>query len=225
MRKIFAVFGLFFILIGEALGQDVEILSSDRLFNLGNEAYENDKFDDAIYYYEKARLLDPMGLDITTNLQLANERLSTDIIELEPFFLASWWNKFNGLFLPGGWKILSVVCLIALLFLTYFYFFRNKPKKKNLFYLLTGILIILFLLSVLAGKARVHQIYNSPFAIVTGGDQSLYLGPDVVSEQVKEITGGNKLRILDGIEDWYKVSAMDSEQGWIKKENVRLIKF
>jgi len=210
---------------GTVQGQSEELVSADHFYNLGNEAYSEDRFDDAIFYYEKARLLDPGGKDIATNLQLANEQLSTDIIELEPFFLATWWNALSGLFLPGEWKIVSVLCLIGLLALVYFYLFKSMPKDKNLFYIILGILLAIFLISILAGLTRSNQIYNSPHAIVFGGDQSLYLGPDQISEQVKEITGGNKLRILDEIEDWYKVSAMDSEQGWIKKENVKLIKF
>jgi uncharacterized protein YgiM (DUF1202 family) len=60
---------------------------------------------------------------------------------------------------------------------------------------------------------------------VFGEDQSLYEGPDTVSEEVKKLTGGNKVKILDEDGEWYKVSAVDSEQGWIKKQNVKLIKF
>ena len=224
MRYILVAIGLIFILI-EVQGQNEEILSPDRLFNMGNEAYESDQFDDAIYYYEKAKLLDPLSEDIATNLTLANERLSTDIIELDPFFLASWWSTFNGVLLPGGWKILSVLCLLALLCVVYLYFFKNKPRQRTIFYLVGGTLLFLFALSLLAGNSRVNQIYNSPYAIVVGEDQSLFIGPDEISEKVKDITGGNKLKIIDAIEDWYKVSAMDSEQGWIKQSNVRLIKF
>ncbi len=221
----FLIFGLLLLKGGEVNGQNEGILSADSLYNLGNAAYSDGQFDNAIFYYEKAKLLDPGGKDITTNLQLANEQLSTDIIEIEPFFLAAWWKSICDFLLPGGWKIVSVLFLIGLLVLTYFYFFKNKPEDKNLFYSLLGILVALFLITILAGNTRTNQIYNSPFAIVFGKDHSLYLGPDEVSEQVKQVTGGNKLRILDEDGEWYKVSALDSEQGWIKKEHVKLIKY
>ncbi|MEM9548301.1 MAG: hypothetical protein AAGA77_20125 [Bacteroidota bacterium] len=224
MRYILIAIALIFICSNNIQGQDEEILSADRLFNKGNKAYEDEQFDDAIFYYERAKLLDPLGEDIATNLNLANERLSTDIIELDPFFLIFWWNVFNGIMLPGGWKIFSVLCLAMLLLAVYLYFFKNKPRQR-VFYMISGILFSLFILSLLAGNSRVNQIYNSSYVIVVGADQSLYIGPDEISEKVKDITGGNKLKILDAIEEWYKVSAMDSEQGWIKKENVRLLKF
>jgi tetratricopeptide (TPR) repeat protein len=217
--------GLFLLVQADLRGQNEINFSADSLYNLGNSAYYDQQFDAAIYYYEKARLLDPGAEDIITNLQLANERLSTEIIELKPFFLVSWWDAVTGLMLPGGWKFSSVLVLALLLLLCYFYLFKDKPKKKSLFYALLGVFTFFFLLTIAAGKTRTDQIYNSSFAIVFGNDQSLYLGPDDVSEEVKQVTGGNKLRILDEAGDWYKVSAMDSEQGWIKKEHVQRIKF
>ncbi|MEE9374459.1 MAG: SH3 domain-containing protein, partial [Saprospiraceae bacterium] len=81
----------------------------------------------------------------------------------------------------------------------------------------------LLLLSVFAGNSRQHKIENINFAIVFGGDQSLYQGPDIVSDKIKEVTGGIKVKILDYSQEWYKVATMDSEQGWIKKANVKLL--
>lgn len=213
------------LLVGEIYSQGENIFSADSLFNLGNDAYSANQFDKAIFNYEKAKLLDPGSNDIAVNLQLANEQLSTDIIEIEPFFLASWWQSISEQLLPGGWKVVSVVILFCLLGFVYFYFFKNKPENKNVFYSITGLLLVLFIMSILAGVTRQNQIFDSPFAIVFDGDHALYLGPDLVSEEVKNLTGGNKLRILDEDGEWYKVSAMDSEQGWIKKQDVQLIRF
>ena len=220
---ILVILGIFLFQSVTANGQDEAIISAGQLYNLGNQAYNEEAFDDAIYYYEKAMLLDPGSKDIATNLQLANEQLSTDIIEIEPFFLASWWNGLSGMFLPGGWKIVSIICLIGLLSLVFFYFFKERPSDKNHFYAILGIGLLLFLVTIFAGQTRTNQIYNSPYVIVFGGNQALYQAPDPISEEVKDITGGNKLRILDEFEGWYKVAAMDSEQGWIKKEKVRAI--
>ena len=217
--------GIVIICFGELKGQNDLMLSADSLYNSGNVAFNTDQFDQAIFYYEKARLLNPNANDISINLQLANEKLSTDIIEIKPFFLAVWWGAFSNLMLPCGWKFLSIMILISLLFLVYKHFFNFWIASKNHFFSILSILILMFLFSVLAGNKRENQIYNSPFAIVFGGDQFLQMGPDIVSEQVKQITGGNKLKILDEDGEWYKVSTMDSEQGWIKKHNLKLIKF
>jgi len=221
------LFEVLFLLIvsGPITGQDQPIYSADSLYNLGNKAYAEDQLDLAIFYYEKAKLLDPFARDIAVNLQLANEQLSTDIIELEPFFLATWWERISGLMLPGGWKVLSILLLVSILVLTFFYFFKGKPAQVNHYYSIVGVLIFLFIFSILAGQSRSNRIFNSPHAIIFGNDQSLYLGPDTVSEKVKQVTGGNKLKILDADGEWFKVAAMDSEQGWIKKDAVRRVAF
>lgn len=206
-------------------GQNGLILSADSLYNLGNQSFNQDDFDNAIYYYEQARLIDPFGEDIRINLKLANENLSTEIIELEPFFLARWWKNVSDIFLPGYWKLMSIFLMTLLLGLVYIYFFKNKPEKQSSFYILLIGILFLFLISILAGNKRYNSIFNSPYAIVIGEDQPLFEGPDTVSEEVKQLTGGNKLRILDEDNDWYKVSALDNEHGWIKKEKVQLLGF
>ena len=216
------VLQLFYI---NSYSQNEVIISPDSLYNLGNVAFNQEQYDEAIFYYEKAKLLEPLAEDISINLQLANEKLSTDIIELEPFFIARWWNKFTDLMLPGSWKLTSILLLLGAIVLLYLNYIRNKIKRQFYFLTMIGLILMLFLISVFAGMTRSNHIFNSPIAIVFGGDQPLYVGPDTVSEEVKTLTGGNKLKILDEDGDWYKVSAMDNEQGWIKKHNVKLIKF
>jgi len=217
--------GAVLFLYGNSNAQSEVIFSADSLYNLGNFAFNQEQYDEAIFYYEKAKLLDPWAEDISINLQLANEKLSTDIIELKPFFIASWWNKLANLMLPGAWKFSSILLLLALVVVLYLHYFRKRIKKRIHFLVIFGLILLLFLVSVFAGFTRVNHIFDSPIAIVFGEDQSLYEGPDTVSEEVKKLTGGNKVKILDEDGEWYKVSAVDSEQGWIKKQNVKLIKF
>jgi tetratricopeptide (TPR) repeat protein len=217
--------GVLLLFNANSYAQNAAILSPDSLYNLGNVAFNQEKYDEAIFYYEKAKLLDPWAEDIGINLQLASEKLSTDIVELEPFFIASWWNKFTDLMLPGAWKFTSILLLLGSIVLLYFHYIRKRINNQVHFLSIIGLILFLLLISVFAGITRANHIFNSPIAIVFGVDQPLYEGPDVVSEKVKKLTGGNKLKVLDEDGDWYKVSAKDSEQGWIKKQNVKLIKF
>lgn len=212
-------------LLQSGIAQSAAIYSSDSLFNLGNKAFSIDQFDESIFHYERAKLIDPRAADINTNLQLAKEKLSTAIIEVEPFFLAKWWRGFSHLMLPGGWKIVSIIFLAAMLVFAYLLFLTDKLTNTRFVRPMLGVLFAFFLLSILAGNSRYNEIFHSPYAIVMGNEQSLYEGPDEISVRVKSITGGNKLRILDEDGEWYKVSAMDSEQGWLKKVNVKLIHF
>ena len=206
------------------ISQNAIEFSADNYFNLGNEAYNNSQFGEAIYQYEKALLLDPNSQDIHVNLNLSVERLDADIIELDKFFLAEWWQRLSNLFLPGTWKIISIVLLFGLLALTFIHLFKDKLTSK-LNYSLGGILIFLILISVLACNSRFNSIFNNNYAILSGTIDSLLEGPDIVSEEIKPVVNGVKVKIIDSNADWYKVATMDSEQGWVLKSNVRLLKF
>ncbi len=198
--------------------------SADNYFNLGNEAYNDNQFGEAVYQYEKALLLDPNSKDILVNLNLAVERLDADIVELDPFFLSDWWRRLSNLLLPGTWKILSIVFLFGLLALIYMFLFKHKLASKFV-YSFGGGLIILILISILAGNSRSNLIFNNKYGILSGKTEAILEGPDLVSEKVKPVVSGIKVKILDSNADWYKISTMDSEQGWVLKSDVRLLKF
>lgn len=215
---------LFMIFAFLSTAQDSNIYSADEYFNHGNAAYESDQFGEAVYQYEKALILDPSSQDIQVNLKLAVERLDSDIIELEPFFLAHWWKTASNLFLPGTWKMLSIVFLIALLFLVFMHLFRRK-LTSNSAYILGCILVFLIIISILAGLTRADSIFDNKYAVLNGSVESLLEGPDLVSEKVKPVVNGVKVKILDSNAEWYKVAAMDSEHGWVLKSQVRLLKF
>ena len=138
--------------------------------------------------------------------------------------MADWWLSLSNCFLPGNWKILSIVLLLALLLLVFVHLFKNKLTSKLAYTLGAGV-IFLILISILAGNTRSNSIFNNKYAVLTGSIESLFEGPDTVSEMVKPVVSGVKVKILDSNADWFKVATMDSEQGWVLKSNVRLLKF
>ena len=215
---------LFIALSFLGVSQNTMEFSADNYFNMGNEAYNNNQFGEAVYQYEKALLLDPNSQDILVNLNLAVERLDADIIELDPFFLSDWWRRLSNTFLPGTWKILSIVFLFGLVALTFVFLFKDKLASKFVFSLGGG-LIFLILISILAGNTRSDAIFNNKYGILSGKAETLFEGPDSVSEKIKPVVSGVKVKILDSNADWYKIATMDSEQGWVLKSDVRLLKF
>lgn len=224
MKSSFKFIVLFIVFSFSIQAEGVGVISADEYFNKGNEAYNNGQFGDAVYHFEKALILDPYAGDIKVNLQLAVERLDADIVELDPFFLAEWWSGMANLFLPGTWKLLSVILFFLLLGLLFIHFFKDYENRK-LIYFSGSLLLFLVFITILAGTFRENSIYQNQYAIIFEGTDSILQGPDSVSEKIKPVVSGVKVRILDSNEDWYKVATMDSEQGWVKKENVRLLKF
>ncbi len=216
-----AMFSLIALVI---FAQENSEISADLYFNEGNKAYSDGNYGDAVFHYERALLIEPRSEDINVNLKLAVENLETDIVELDPFFLSEWWQGLVDTFLPGTWKLVSILLLILLLFIAYIYLFKSLLKKEQT-YALGGIIFICCLVSILAGYNRSTNIYNSEYGIVTGDAKFLHEGPDPVSDDVKSVVSGVKVKVLDSNGDWYKVKAMDSEQGWILKKQVKMLRF
>ncbi len=197
-------------------------ISPDLYYNMGNKAFEEGKYDQAIYNYELAKLLEPHSRDIQNNLKVAVEKLPVDIVELKPFFLYRWWTSFAGWMLPGYWKILTVLFSFLGLYALYRWMLRSEgnPQKWKVWTWATTLLAIL---TISAGTFRERQIFENPYGIVMGGDTDLHLGPDQVSEKILKVTGGVKVKILDRSRDWYKVSTLDKTHGWIPVEKVKRI--
>ena len=204
--------------------QETAHISADQYFNEGNKAFNESRFGDAVFQYERALLLEPNSKDIKINLQLAVENLETDIIQLDPFFLSEWWQGLANTFLPGTWKLLSVLFLIVFLMVVFLHLFKSAFSKSAA-YSISSLLVVLFFISIMAGHSRSINIFENRHGIITGDATALYEGPDEVSDEVKSVVSGVKVKILDSNSDWYKVSAMDSEQGWILKKDVRVLKF
>lgn len=199
--------------------------SAGQLYNQGNAQYESGSYGDAVYFYERAHLLDPSSSAIETNLILATEKLESDIISLEPFFLSSWWGSLSGLMSPGGWKVLSILILLGMVLVGYFLLVKRAEKRNPMLLSSGAILLVLFTVCVGTGYTRQHQIFDSPFGILSSDATSLLIAPDPISEGVKKVVGGVKVEILDMSGGYYKVATMDKEQGWIEKVKVRRLAF
>ena len=115
--------------------------------------------------------------------------------------------------------------LLLLVTFMYYYWFKDHEWSKTKMYTTVGTLSFLVFLTILSGASRSDNIFNNPFAIVNEQGKFLFLAPDKVSEKVKPVSSGVKLKIIDENSEWYKVAAMNSEQGWIQKSEVRLLTF
>ena len=58
---------------------------------------------------------------------------------------------------------------------------------------------------------------------VVMSSQSIYTAPDDRSEEIAVLGPGNKVEMIDQIEDWTKVQLADKDIGWIKYELLREI--
>ncbi len=194
------------------------------LYNDAIEAYGGDSIAKAIYNLELAHMLEPYDKDIINNLNVVRAQVKADIIDIDGFFLKEWLDATAGILTPGVWKYLTILLMGGVVWLVYGRLLQKKSSKLFSISTIVSIGVLIGLLFIL-GSRRESQLHNMKYAIIMDQVTALKLGPDQVSKDVKEVSAGVKLEILDDYDEWYKVSAMDREQGWILKESVKILEF
>ena len=90
--------------------------SSDLYYNMGNCCYRLNEIPYAVYYYEKALMLDPSNEDAEFNLNIANRSLKQSVDPLPMPFYTRWGIKILNMLSSDAWTILNII-MLALLFI------------------------------------------------------------------------------------------------------------
>ncbi|HNQ66958.1 MAG TPA: tetratricopeptide repeat protein [Bacteroidales bacterium] len=196
--------------------------SADLFFNMGNCYYNLGDLANAIYFYEKAIVLNPSDEDILHNLQIANSKIKnkTDIVP-EVFYLR-WYKSIVSLFSTDKWAILSIIFFILCLGTISLYLFSKRIILRKTGFYSAILLFILSIFSLIFSIGQAKLITNNNFAIIF--ETSLVKsGPSDESTNLFEVNEGLKVEITDSLNSWYNVKLADGKQGWIIAENVKKI--
>jgi len=189
--------------------------SEDLYLNLGNAYFETENYAKAILSYERGLRLSPNDESILANLEITRDQLASEIIEVPDFILLRWWRSFCLLFNSTIWSIIQFICLFTAAFLLWrLYKDQLNLSRPKMIAVFTSLLFG-FLLFFFAANTN-DQLANAQFAILIE-KSSLYSGPDDRSDMVEELFPGNKIRIIDQIDDWYKVRLANQSIGWVSK--------
>lgn len=190
--------------------------SAELHYNLGNAFFRLDKTGKAILHYERALLLDPGDADTKHNLAVANAKLQDAFEPLPDFFLTRWWNGTRMAFSATAWGILTLLlwwggfsgyCLWQL--------GESRASKKKGF-TLGALCLFLSLLPFGLALSRANYDGNTNYAIILQNTASLRSAPDEAGAEVFQLHEGSKVRLLDRLQDWYRVRLPNGEEGWLK---------
>ena len=205
-----------------------DVLSADYYsaavyYNLANSYYKTGQIPNAILHYEKALKIDPSNSDIQYNLSIANRQITDKLESIPPFFLSLWWKNASQVLSVDswGWLIISSTFLGAFLF-GFFWQTKTETSKKSSFYGFIGILT-LTIFFFFAGQYQKNILETRTEAIVFIPSLTVKSSPVDNSKKLFVVHEGIKVKILESLDDWYKVSISDGNTGWIKKTTVEQI--
>lgn len=197
--------------------------AAEIYYNIGNCYFKLNQITNAIYFYEKARLLAPNDKDILYNLEISRQYTTDKIKTLEPFIINKFFRNLVSLFSSNFWATISMVCFIGLLvFLLLFLFLRNIGLKKSFFWL--GIILLLISVSsYILSYSQKKMVASHLSAIVFSPTVNIKSSPDENGIDLLIIHEGIKVTITDSLQDWYNVVLPDNNEGWLLKTDIKKI--
>ena len=192
-------------------------------FNLANAYYRLGEVGESIYYYEKAKLLDPKNKSIQTNLQFA-KNMSLDAIEILPeSFFVEVTKTISACFSISNWaRILIGITWILCLFFALYLLNSNSVWKRiyfTSFWLITFLFIVLFSLTY----SHANKLQNEHSGIVFERQINIWGEPNERSEVLFELHEGTKVLVIDELGSWRKIKIANGSEGWILASSLKMI--
>lgn len=198
--------------------------SAALYFNMGNCFYKLNKVAPAIFYYEKALVLDPNDEEILNNLGFA-QKMTIDEIKVVPKVgFAKLLRDFTGAFHYNTWAWITVSLSVIFLLLFIGYYFSQLTLSKRIFFIGMFILVFLIVLSVLAAIfEKSHDVGERP-AIVFAEIMQVKSEPKPTASDVFVLHEGAKVYLHETIENWVKIELTDGSEGWIDSTAIKSVK-
>jgi tetratricopeptide (TPR) repeat protein len=197
--------------------------SADIFFNLANSYYRLRKTPEAIYYYEKAKKLNPDDDDINFNLNVANLRVVDKFKSIPKFFLTEWYENTVNMFSSNTWAIWALISVwAAMILLVAFLFVWNLKLKKSLF---AGaiLMIIVFVFSLFFTFDRMGKENAKNEAIIFSASVYVKSSPDDKSTDLFILHEGTKVKIKDKIGNWLEIMLPNGSVGWMPEKDLKII--
>jgi len=187
------------------------ITSSDLFYNLGNCYYQLQNFSLARFYYEKAKLMNPLDQANLNNLKIVEEKIGVTDEVLFKNLPEHFIDLISGILNSTHWSLIFFVLSWVLLILFFF--------KKRIWLVIAALFqtIVFFL-----GLVRFEMEKNSGYGIVYSSSDKIELkvAPEEIAKDVYEIKNGRKVLIEEELGEWKKIWIDGNIQGWIKGEEI-----
>ena len=194
----------------------------DLYLNLGNAYFRNGSIGNAIWAYEKGKILSPRDKDLNYNLLLLNKKTRDEISKPEQLLIfrlyKSYIEKFN---------IVEMLGFIGILL--FFLGILNIVKNNNNLFLKIYknlIIAIVFILLLIIGSSidKLFKITLNNDAIVVLKEIDVRSSPLKISNNILfKVHEGARVIVGQESNDWYQIELYDGKKGWALKNSLRLL--
>jgi tetratricopeptide (TPR) repeat protein len=191
--------------------------SKELFYNLGNTYYKQKKYGYAVYYFEKAKKLDPDDEDILFNLELTQLYLKDKIVTPPEFILYDLSKKILYFFSMETWALLNLA--------TWFVFVAIRILKR--FGIISGrvvnitgfVVAVFFSVSTLNFAVHLYSHAQVKEVVVLNQVSDVRSEPDNSSSILFVLHEGAKAEIRSDRGEWIEIRLKDGKIGWIRKDD------
>lgn len=198
--------------------------SSELYFNMGNCYYKLNQVAPAIYYYEKALVLNPKNAAAENNLQLAHKLQIDDIKDVPKVGFAKLLQNLTGTFHYNTWAWIAVGFSVGVLLFFCLYYFSENTTFKRFFFVTMALCLLSILISLGSGIYEKNVFDNDRPAIIFAASTGLKKTPTANSKNIKLLHEGTKVMVFETQNNFQKVQLTDGTKGWLLKSDIKEVK-
>jgi len=192
----------------------------EAYYNLGNVYFKTKQLGPAIAAYETAKILAPRDSDIRNNLKFAYSLVQSKLAQTKDWYLKDLESAFSYFSITEveiaalGLSAATALWMILLLM------FGRSPFRGWVF---RSLITLVLSMAVIYGL-KYYFYFGQTSGVVIRPDSEVRYGPSKDEKVVFRLPEGLKVRLLEEREGWEKVQISNKDNGWIAKDDVKIIK-
>lgn len=203
--------------------KELNLISSEVYYNLGNCHYKLNEVAPAIYNYEKALLIDPFNVDARNNLVFAKKLTIDNIKELPKSIFQKIDESYLKKLSYNEWAVATIAFVFLGSSLFLLYYFSYTPSLKRLFFVTSMLSFLLFIFSLIVTVKEHSYNLSNVEAIIFAEEIAIKNAPTTNSDDIFTLHEGTKVMVLDAVDRWNKIKIADGKIGWIQTDQIKLL--
>jgi len=198
--------------------------SAELYLNLANSYYRLNQVGESIFYFEKAKQLNPTDDDINVNSNFA-QNMAIDAVEVLPKSqITQLREKTIDLFSQDAWAYFIILLAWFLVFFWGLYLWNKVPVIKRTFFIFSLVLGLLLMGSLSIAVIKSSKTADTTYGILFNKKIEVWAEPNSRAEVLFLLHQGTKVQMLDQLQEWRKIRIANGSEGWIKNGRVRSLK-
>tara|TARA_B100000925_G_C22005300_1_gene473365 strand:+ start:1446 stop:2180 length:735 start_codon:yes stop_codon:yes gene_type:complete len=196
---------------------NLDKISSELYYNLGNSYYKIENLAEAIWCYEKSLKIknDKKAVE---NLNIVKSKIKNRINPLPDTIYQKWGKKIINFFEVKTWQIITIIFIWMTVSSILISNFKIIELRKYVFYILACVSILLVFIS--------YKSYNNFIkkeAIIFTSSLPVNSEPtdNIKNKKLFNLSLGTKVEVVKTNNDWIYIKLNDGRKGWIRENDVK----